>query len=195
VSSTRRQLLARAAAAGGAAGRRARVDRVAGVEVRTDAEVLAALLRLERAAAYAYAYLLREVRFRRSTLALVREFAQHETAHVNAVEARLAQLPEPIPAAPVGLRAYERLLAELHVRGRLSHVRLERGALAYLIGLEMVSTGAWHDAVVVLAEPGALAAAAAIMACEAQHTAQLRILSHPGKLAAAAPVPFVTGRR
>jgi hypothetical protein len=186
VSSTRRELLA------GAAGTR---HRVAGRVVRDDAEILAALLRLERAAGYAYDHLLHTVRLGPVARKLVREFAAHEHAHAQVVESALAEIGAGLPVPPSGPRQYERVLGELHVRGRLSRVHREQGALAYLIALEMISTGSWHDAVSALSDPGLFGTAAAIMACEAQHTAQLRILSHPGHLAAAAPVSFVTGRR
>ncbi len=189
MSSTRRQLFARAA---GAAGTR---HHVAGRLVRDDAETLGALLQLERAAGYAYDYLLHAVRLGPLARKLVREFAAHEHAHVQVVKEALAEMGAALPVSPSGLLGYERVLGELHVHGRLSHVHREQGALAYLIGLEMISTGSWHDAVSALQDPALFGTAAAIMACEAQHTAQLRILSHPGHLAAAAPVSFVTGRR
>jgi hypothetical protein len=127
----------------------------AAAEVDRDPAILAGLVALEEAAAFAY-----RTQARPAVFAL----AAHETAHAEALRTHLAALGREGPRAP-------RTAAELDAPARRV---VKAGDLSAAVALEESLLAAYRDALAAIVEPSILRTAATIMASHAQHRALLR---------------------
>ena len=193
--STRRQLIARWLAIGGAA---ALLAPPLGVDAaltapQTDAQVLADAFAVEQLVAFAYARVLASGALSAGVRRTVAEVLAQEHEHAAALAALLDQLGTPLPAGPTGVAAADKALAADKVSVSLAGLRSQRDCLKLLIDVESVAEGTYFVAVSKLRDATALRLSAEIMANEAQHWSALTELRLPGDLASAVPSPFVEG--
>jgi hypothetical protein len=157
--------------------------------------MLARLLEVEHALAFAYRHVLTTVTLDHGAERLVRLVALHERAHVVAIGAALRAAGGVPRRAPADVRAADRLLEAVGMRRRLAPIRRRAAAIDFLLALEVRAEGLYFDAAAVLSRPAAIRTAMSVMADEAQHATALRLLQRPKSIEHAVPGPFVMGRR
>jgi len=192
---TRRQVVARGLAVGGAAALLApALDADAALAApKTDAQVLAGTLVVEELVVLAYRKVLASGALTASARRTVTELLAQEREHAAALVAALARLGAALPAGPTDVAAADKALAAHKVSVSLANLRTERDCLELLIDVEEVAEGAYFIAISMLRSSSSLRLSAEIMASEAQHWTALTELRLPGQIAKAVPEPFVEG--
>jgi len=191
----RRQVIARSIAiAGAATALLPPVDTDAAVPApRTDGQVLAGTLEVEKLVVLAYRQVLASGALGAGIQGTAAQLLQHEDEHVAALAAALRRLGAAPSVGPTNVASADKALAAHQVSTSLTNLRTERDCLQLLIDVEAVAEGAYFIAISKLRDSSSLRLSAEIMACEAQHWTALSELLHPGDLASAVPSPFVEG--
>jgi Ferritin-like domain len=192
---TRRQLIRRSIAVGGAAAVLAPpLEADAAVAApQTDAQVLAGTLVVEDLVVLVYRQVLASGALTAGARRTVAELLGQERQHAAALAAALARLGAALPAGPRDVAAADKALGAHKVSASLANLRTERDCLELLIDVESVAEGAYFVAISRLQGSTSLRLCAEIMASEAQHWSALSELRLPGDLASAVPDPFVEG--
>jgi hypothetical protein len=159
----------------------------------SDPQLLAGLLSLEFAVAYAYQSALAARELGACARPLVNELLAHERFHARVLRRALTTLRSVAPAPPRTRAAAERVLARGHVRAQLGQRRGERGWVGLLYDTESLLERNYHTALVELRNPALQELCAEIYASEAQHSALLGELLHPREPALVLPAAFVNG--
>lgn len=159
----------------------------------SDRRLLAHLLAVEQAAAYAYRRALGAAELDPTATDLARQVLACERAHARALSARLRALGVRPGAAVASADAAERVLAAGHVRARFDARRSPRGWLGLLLDVEAMLERNYHTALIELSSPALAELCAQIYANEAQHSALLAVLLHPRTPAAVVGAAFVNG--
>jgi hypothetical protein len=198
VRRTRRELIAQAALAAGAAiagsleapayGRAAAARAPVG-----EAQALRQLAAVEQLAIFSYEQALEARALSGAGRSLARQVLVYERAHLRALAGRLAALGALPPAPPGGPRAAARALAGHHMRVSFARRRSARGWLGLLFDVEELLERNYHTALAQLRAPALLELCAEIYASEAQHGALLGELLHPRAPQLALPDAFVNG--
>jgi rubrerythrin len=160
----------------------------------TDATALRAALAIEQVVVFSYQHVLRTVSLAAGTTQLVSRFAAQERSHAAMLTAALQKLGGTPPAAPVDVKAADRVFAARDFSQRLGDVHTEKEAVDFLFGLEGLAEGAYFVAISKLQDPRLLRMAAQIMGNEGQHAALLGLLKHPGDATKAVPNALVEGQ-
>ena len=194
---TRRQLLAAAGAATGAA-LVAPPAALAATGAKAMAPIpvperLQRLIRLELLLLFCYQHVLSSGILSPRARRTLTPFAGQEQAHIHALEAQQRARGGTIPPGPGSVREANRDLARRKVGGRLGQLRGDLDAVRLLLTTEQVTIGAYFVALNTLDEPHLIELACQIMANEAQHDAMLALLLPPGKIGSAVPYGLVQG--
>ena len=159
----------------------------------TQAQALAAALRVEQLAVFAYQHAIASPQLRSEASSVATAFLVQEQAHLAALVAEAAGAGvAPVPP-PVDVAAADKELATLHVDG-LSSVHSEKDLLKLLIAVEELSEGTYYVALGAMDSPALLTTAAEIWANEAQHATALRTLLYPDDIKKTVPSGFAEGR-
>ncbi len=159
----------------------------------TQAQALAAALRVEQLAVFAYQHAIANPQLRSEASSVATAFLVQEQAHLAALVAEAAGAGvAPVPP-PVDVAAADKELATLHVDG-LSSVHSEKDLLKLLIAVEELSEGTYYVALGAMDSPALLTTAAEIWANEAQHATALRTLLYPDDIKKTVPSGFAEGR-
>lgn len=169
---TRRELLRRGLATGGAVVAAAAVDVLLGArdafaQASSDAGIVRAAIGLEQIAVLAYATALASGKLDAPTTKVVSLFRAQEQQHEDALTAALKGLGGTPPPKPTGTTA-------AGVLKGLSAARDQKAILTFAIELEMVAVGAYYAAHTKLQDAELLRTATQVMANEGQHLAVLR---------------------
>ncbi len=204
---SRRELLARGAAASAGAGMagvtglalvapagaRAAQSKPAGPLPVTETDRLQRLVSVEQLLLFCYdAVLDSRVSGPRMHRAL-RPLRAQEQAHVRVLRDQLRRRGAPAPEPPSGLAVANRRLAHRKVGGRLGQLKGAHDALRLLLNLEQVVVGAYYEALTDLADPRLILLATQIMANDAQHESMINLQLNPHDYAAGAPYGLVQG--
>jgi hypothetical protein len=157
----------------------------------TDGELLEKLLGVEQAVMYAYRYLIGAVRPSGSAASTLRAFLGHELIHARTLGDELARRGRRPPAPPRSASAVDGVLMALGVNGRLEQIHGVEQALQLLVFVEWGEAGAYHDAIVKLADPALVRLATQILTCEGQQSTVLIELAHHGNVQRAVPHAFL----
>jgi large exoprotein involved in heme utilization and adhesion len=204
---TRRELVARAAAAGGAgaaavaggaAGAAAITDSaVANVVVhtagQTDGDVLSLALSLELVVVLAYRRVLDSGLLTAHAAHVVAPLLAQEHEHVKFLQATLRRLGKASPPPPTSIAYAQSQLTARNGWGSFTSLHSEKDCLGLLSGAESVAQGAYYEALGTLSHPALLRAAGQMLAAEAQHETVIEDLLHPGDVKKAVPWAFVEG--
>lgn len=190
---TRRGLLSGVVALGAAATASGPAAEGAGAAAgaATQSQLLAELLKLEGAMAYAYE---KAVGSDAPGPALKRVLAlvlEHERAHLEVLSA--AAGAQPRLYMPADRSAAQAVLSDHHLSRSLASLRSEHDWLAFLAALEAAAEAAYYKAISKISAPALLRTAAEILASEAQHSAMLGQRLHPTDIGKAIPDAFVQG--
>jgi hypothetical protein len=159
----------------------------------SDQSLLAGLLAIEQAAAYAYERALGAGQLDATAQKLVGRVLACERAHALALGGHLRQLGAALPAAPADAVAAEGVLARGHVRAAFARRRDARGWLGLLVDIEDLLERNYHTALIELRSSELAELCAQIYANEAQHSALLALLLHPDDPSAVVGQAFVNG--
>ena len=166
---SRRDLLRRGIAIGGAALAAATVPTLLGVRdafaaAEDDGAILRAAVDLEQKAAFAYATVAGGGVLDQRVKAVARRFGAQETEHADALSTALGGFGGGPPAKPASGR---------DVKG-LDGLKSQRAVLRFAVELEQMAIAAYYDAHRKLRDARLLQTAASIMADEGQHLVVLR---------------------
>ena len=191
---TRRELVAGAAAAAGAATGVAALAGAAAADAPvSDAEALTKALEVERLMVLGYRRVLASGALVPNIQQAITPYLAHEVEHVSTVASHLTALGASAPTGPLSLDEAGALMSKNYVAGSLTDLHSQHDCLRLLVDLESVAEGVYFTALKTLSKPGLQQLAAQIMACEAQHWTAVSGLRNPGQYVKAVPWPFVTG--
>jgi hypothetical protein len=120
-------------------------------------------------------------------------FADHEKAHVDALETHLKARDGAVPPAPDSVKTANRYLAHRDVAGRLGQLKGPSDALKLLRRLEQVMIGAYFVALIEINDTKLISLICQITANEAQHDAMIGLSMPKGTPAKAVPYGLVQG--
>jgi hypothetical protein len=198
VAPTRRELIAGAAAAAGAAtvtGGVSAGDALADTPAPSDAELLGQSLDVERLIVLGYRRVFASGVLTPAIQRAISSHLEHEVSHVTALAARLRSLGAPAPTGSLDLKTAADVMAQHHVSGSLTDLHSQNDGLKLLVDLESAAEGAHYTALKDLRRPELQHLSVQIMACEAQHWTVLSGLRNPGQYVKAVPWPFVYGSK
>jgi rubrerythrin len=199
IEATRRELILRAAAAGGlgAAGSALMFPAPGAAALASQpvppATELQALLRVELLAVFCYEHVLASDLLSPRQQPVLELIASHEHAHIEALRSALESRGGTPPQGPPNVATADRYLADRHVSNRLGALQGQPDALRLLVALEKEAEGSYYVAMSRLSDAGLLRLGAEIMANEAQHYSVLRELLRPGDPQNAVPYGLVQG--
>lgn len=156
-----------------------------------DGELLEGLLGIEQTMIYTYRYLIRSTRPTGAAEATLRKFEGHELIHARTLGDELKRRGRKPPAPPRSVSAVDGVIKSLGVDGRLEQIHKVEQALQIMVFIEWGEAGAYHDAIVKLADPALVRLAAQILTCEGQQSTVLIELAHNGDVQRAIPHAFM----
>ncbi len=157
----------------------------------SDGELLEKLLGIEQAVIYAYRHLIASIRPPASVASTLRKFLGHELVHARMLSDELSRRGRKPPAPPRSASAVDAVLTALGVNGRLEQIHGWEQALQLLVFVEWGEAGAYHDAILKLADPALVRLATQILTCEGQQSTVLIELAHHGDVQRAVPHAFL----
>lgn len=190
---SRRQLLAGALGAGGAAALVRAAPAVA--QAQGDGALLTAALQFERLSLLAYREMLRLPVLSPHDRRVLTELLTQDRAHAQALELQLTALGMALPAPPAGPGEVDHALSTHGMSAHVSGVKDLKGAVGLLLDIEGLCAGGYYTAVEKLASNPSAVQAAQMLASEGQHQTLLSELLHPGDSTQAVPSWYVAGIR
>jgi len=177
--STRRDLLRRGIAVGGATVAASSVPLLLGVrnafaQASGDRAILMSAIGLEQVAVFAYRAAIGSGALDPATKKVARRFKTQEQEHADGLRTALTGMGGTAPAAPQRVGEVDRALGSLGIRTPLGSLKHQKQILIFAIELEMAAVAAYYDAHQKLESPKLLTTGAQIMANEGQHLVILR---------------------
>jgi Ferritin-like domain len=159
----------------------------------SETQRLQRLVGLELLLLYCYRYVLGSSILDSRTRRRLSPFADHERAHIAALETHLKARGGVAPSGPDSTKTANRYLANRNVAGRLGQLKGSQDALNLLLRLEQVTIGAYFVALIEVDDTKLISLVCQIMANEAQHDAVIGLSMPKGTPARAVPYGLVQG--
>lgn len=177
--STRRDLLRRGIAVGGATVAASSVPLLLGVrnafaEAGGDQAILTSAVGLEQVAVFAYGAAIRSGALDPARKKVATLFRAQEQEHADGLKAALTAMGGKLPATPRSVEEVDRALGSIGIGTPLGSLKHQKQILMFAIELETAAVAAYYDAHQKLVSAQLLATGAQIMANEGQHLVTLR---------------------
>jgi hypothetical protein len=193
---TRRELVRRGLAVGGAGATALLLDAARGeaqAPPMSDAQLLIPVIGTELLASYGYQQVLQLQLLSPLGDRLAQRLLDQEQEHITALTGELASLGHTPPPPIASISEADQVLAARQVPERLSNLHTAHDAILLLSRFELMLEGAYIQAIKDFQSTRLLRLGGQILANEGQHGTMLSELLHPGDVNKAVPAPNVLG--